>query len=113
MTFIPCPSGAVRFQIVREQGRVSTISNNSPEVNHFLDLLRLKRARNTWINYAHDLRIFFDVVGKSPEALTRRDLVAFMEQQEQAGRADATINRRLAAGRLRSGHPDASDPDDI
>lgn len=97
MTFKPCSSGVVRFQVVREHGQVANISSNSPEVNHFLDLIRLKRTRNTWINYAHDLRIFFDIVGKPPEALTRQDLVAFMQQQDQAGRADATVNRRLAA----------------
>jgi hypothetical protein len=71
VTCKPCPS-EVCFEVVCERGQVANITSNSPEVNHFLDLVRLRRARNTWINYAHDLKVFFSVVGKLPEALTVR-----------------------------------------
>jgi integrase/recombinase XerD len=87
----------VSFTIVRRGGRVTDISTNSSLLNHFLDLVRMSRAYNTWVSYAHDLKAFFEVIPKPPEAITRADCVAFMEQQHQAGCSGATINRRLAA----------------
>jgi len=88
---------AVHFTIVWEKGRVIDVSTNSALVDHFLDLVKMSRAYNTWLNYAHDLKVFFQVIPKSPEAITRADCLAFMKQQDEAGLADATINRRLAA----------------
>lgn len=87
----------VRFTIARGKGRVTDVSTNSPLVNHFLDLVRMNRAHNTWVSYAHDLKIFFQAIPKPPEAITRVDCLAFMKQQDAAGCSDATINRRLAA----------------
>ena len=87
----------VRFTIIRKQGQVSEILTNSSQVNHFLDLLKLSRARNTWINYGHDLKQFFDCIPKPPELVDRRDCLAFMKQQQKAGMSEATLNRRLAA----------------
>lgn len=87
----------VQFIFVREKGLVSAVSTNSSLVNHFLDLIRLNRAYNTWVSYAHDLRIFFEVIPKPPEAITRADCLAFMKQQDEAGCSNATLNRRLAA----------------
>jgi site-specific recombinase XerD len=87
----------VQFTIVREGSQVIDISTNSPPVNHFLDLIKMNRAYNTWVSYAHDLKIFFAVLLKPPEAITRSDCVVFMKQQDQTGCSDATINRRLAA----------------
>lgn len=88
---------AVRFTIVRCEGHVTDISTSSPLVNHFLDLIKMSRAQNTWVSYAHDLKIFFEVIPKPPRTITRADCVAFMKQQDQVGCSDATINRRLAA----------------
>ncbi len=87
----------VCFTFVRREGRVADISTNSPLVNHFLDLIKMSRAYNTWLSYAHDLKVFFEVVAKHPESVTRSDCVTFMKHQDGAGCADATINRRLAA----------------
>lgn len=87
----------VHFTIVREEGRITDISTNFPAVNHFLDLVKLNRAYNTWASYGHDLKIFFEVILKPPETITRADCLAFMKQQDEAGCSDATINRRLAA----------------
>jgi len=87
----------VQFTITRQEGQVVDIGTNSPVVNHFLDMIRVSRAHNTWVGYAHDLKAFFRVIPKPPEAITRADCVAFMKQQDQAGYSDATINRRLAA----------------
>jgi len=87
----------VHFAVVWEKGTVQEISTNSRQVNHFLDLVRMSRAYNTWVSYAQDLRVFFEVIGKPPEAVTRTDCLEFMKQQDQAGCSGATINRRLAA----------------
>ena len=87
----------VCFTFVRQEGQIADISTNAPLVNHFLDLIKMSRTYNTWISYAYDLKVFFEVIPKSPETVTRLDCVAFMKQQDQAGRSDATINRRLAA----------------
>jgi site-specific recombinase XerD len=88
---------AVLFDIVREQGRVTRVSTNSPSVNHFLDLVKMSRAYNTWVSYSHDLQVFFRFIPKLPEAITRSDCLAFMKQQNEAGCSDATVNRRLGA----------------
>lgn len=87
----------VRFTIIHQRGRATDISTSSPLVNHFLDVIKMSRAYNTWVSYAHDLKSFFEVIPKLPEAITRADCIAFMKQQEQTGCSDATINRRLAA----------------
>jgi len=87
----------IHFTIVWEKGRVIDVSTNSASVDHFLDLVKMSRAYNTWLNYAYDLKVFFQVIPKSPEAITRADCLAFMKQQDEAGLSDATINRRLAA----------------
>jgi site-specific recombinase XerD len=87
----------VRFTICWEKGRVTEVSTTSSLVNQFLDLVKMKGAYNTWVSYAHDLKLFFEVTGKSPEAITRADCVAFMKRQDAAGYSSATINRHLAA----------------
>jgi site-specific recombinase XerD len=87
----------IRFTITQEKGRVTAVSTNSPGVNHFLDFLQMSRAYNTWVSYAHDLQIFFQVILKPLEAITRADCLTFMQQQDTAGCSGATINRRLAA----------------
>jgi site-specific recombinase XerD len=87
----------VLFDFVREHGRVTSVSTNSPSVNHFLNLIEMSRAYNTWVSYSHDLQVFFRVIPKPPAVITRSDCLTFMKQQHEAGCSDATINRRLAA----------------
>ena len=87
----------VQFTIVWEQGKVISVSTTCPAVNHFLELVKLTRSYNTWVNYIHDLKCFFSVIPKEPEGVTRADCLTFMKAEHQAGYADATINRRLAA----------------
>ena len=97
MTTNASSQSVVAFTIVHEQGRVTAVSTNLPELNHFLDLLQNSRAHNTWVSYAHDLQIFFRTIDKLPEVITRSDCLAFMKQQAESGCSSATINRRLAA----------------
>jgi len=87
----------VRFTITWEKGRLMDVSTNYASIDHFLDLVKMSRAYNTWVNYAHDLKVFFQTIPKSPQAITRSDCLAFMKQRDEAGLSDATINRRLAA----------------
>ena len=87
----------VRFTLVRERGQLRDVVADSPAVNHFLRVIKLGRARNTWVSYAHDLKLFFAVVAKPPEAVDRQDCLAFIEHQDRAGHATTAINRRLAA----------------
>jgi len=91
------PRQCVRFTFTRQAGQVIDCTTTSPAINHFLDVVKLNRARNTWLNYAHDLKVFFEVVRKPPEAVERPDCLTFIDQQQRRGRAPATINRRLAA----------------
>lgn len=90
-------AAVVQFTLVWKQGKVITVSTTCPAVNHFLDLVQLTRSYNTWVNYIHDLKCFFSIIAKGPEAVTRADCLAFMKAQDQAGCAAATLNRRLAA----------------
>jgi site-specific recombinase XerC len=93
----PDANRVVRFTIVRESGTIREILTNSPEIDHFLRKVKTGQSIHTWINYAHDLKTFFSVIDKLPEAVDRRDCVVFMEQQDEAGLSTQTINRRLAA----------------
>ena len=75
----------VQFTFVKHEGRITQIATNHPAINHFLELIQLNRASNTWLNYAHDLKLFFRVIRKPPESVTRADCVTFMQHQAQAG----------------------------
>lgn len=88
---------AVTFNILWEHGKLLSAATDSSELNHFLELLKLTQSYNTWVNYVFDLKCFFTVIAKPPDAITRADCLTFMQAQDQAGYADATINRRLAA----------------
>ncbi len=91
------PKLKVQFTFVKHEGRLREIATNHPGINHFLELIRLNRAYNTWLNYGHDLKLFFRVIAKPPETVNRADCLTFMKQQTQAGCSAATLNRRLAA----------------
>lgn len=97
MSSVESTGVCVHFTITRHEGHIADIQTNSPEINHFLDMIKMSRAYNTWVSYAYDLKAFFHAIPKSPQAVTRHDCVTFMQQQEQGGCSDATINRRLAA----------------
>lgn len=87
----------VEFTIIRAQGRIVDVHTDSPEIQHFLQVLKQSRAYNTWLSYALDLKVFFTVVQQPLAAIGRPQCLLFMEQQDREGRARATINRRLAA----------------
>ncbi len=87
----------VEFTIRYERGQMTAVSTNAPLINHFLEKIRLTKSLHTWINYTHDLKVFFATLGLSLERVDRHSCLRFMQQQEQAGLSSLTINRRLAA----------------
>ena len=97
MTADASGGAAIQFTVIRAGGKIVDVQTNSPEITHFLRLLKLSRAHNTWLNYALDLKLFFSIVHVPPEEVGRPECLTFIEQQDREGRADATINRRLAA----------------
>lgn len=59
---------------------------------------RRKPGSSTALYYASDIRIFFKwAEGQSPEAITVHDVDDFIGWQQNLGRAQATIRRRLIA----------------
>jgi len=95
-TEIPHKS-AVSITFKWEKGILIEVMTNSPPIDHFLNFIKNSRAYNTWVNYAHDLKVFFSIISKHPKTITRKDCVEFIKQQSQEDYSDATINRRLAA----------------
>jgi len=87
----------VQITIVYEHSTMIDASTNSPLIDHFLRKVKMSRSRHTWINYAHDLKVFFTTLSLPLEQVDRHSCLRFMELQDQAGLSSQTINRRLAA----------------
>jgi site-specific recombinase XerD len=81
-------------------------------VDAFLEFVSGRARPNTVRAYAHDLKVFFAVIGKEPAEVTARDVLEFVACQRRprsgaenvvrisdgaAGLSAATIKRRLAA----------------
>jgi integrase len=81
-------------------------------VDEFLEFVSGRARPNTVRAYAHDLKVFFSVVGKEPVEVTPADVLAFVTEQNRsrdgadnvvrisdgrAGMSASTIKRRLAA----------------
>jgi site-specific recombinase XerD len=111
MTNLAAGRPGVQFTLVRERGQLRDVVTDSPAINHFLRVIKLGRSHNTWVSYAHDLKLFFAVVAKPPEAVDRQDCLTFIEQQDRAGHATTTVNRRLAALSSLFGELQLYDPD--
>jgi len=75
----------------------------------YLEFLHSRCCLNTWINYAHDLKVFFNTIQKSVVAVTTSDVLQFMQSQTQPPEVDPqeeghprpvcqrTLKRRLCA----------------
>ncbi len=87
----------VQFTIVYEHGTMVQVSTTSPLIDHFLRRVKVSQSEHTWVNYAHDLKVFFTVLYQPLEKIDRQSSIAFMEQQDRASLSSLTINRRLAA----------------
>jgi integrase/recombinase XerD len=94
-----------------EEGRVVALFLGVPEVDEYLRFLKNCCRQNTWINYAHDLQVFLNVVQKPVLEVNPRDILSFIEHQRQiarprrrprgapdvAGLSPHTVKRRLSA----------------
>jgi len=87
---------SIDISFMWEKGKLVKVITNSHHIDHFLNLIKATRSYNTWANYAHDLKVFFAYVPKTPIMISRKDCVEFIMQQDKEGCSDATINRRLA-----------------
>jgi integrase/recombinase XerD len=81
-------------------------------VDEFLEFVSVRARSNTVRAYAHDLKVFFSVVGEDPVDIGPADVLAFVTEQNRprdgadnvvricdgcAGLSASTIKRRLAA----------------
>lgn len=81
-------------------------------VDEFLEFLSARARPNTVRAYAHDLKVFFDAVGKEPAEVSSADVLAFITVQRRprsgaenvvrisdgsGGLSSSTIKRRLSA----------------
>jgi hypothetical protein len=64
----------VEITIEYAHSTMVVVSTNCPFVDHFLRKVKMCQARNTWINYAHDLKIFFSVLNQPLEHINRHGL---------------------------------------
>ena len=98
MTSLELPADqSVQVTIEYQQSKMVAASTNSPFVDHFLRKTKLSQSIHTWMNYAHDLKVFFRTLNLPLEQIDRQACLTFMEAQNHAGLSSLTINRRLAA----------------
>ena len=89
-------------------GQLVRLSLGIHLVDDYLDFLHCQARPNTWVNYAHDLKVFFSIVDKPVEAVTTVDVFRFMQNQVHPLPSDPsgqrppsvcarTLKRRLCA----------------
>ncbi|MBV8956521.1 MAG: tyrosine-type recombinase/integrase [Solirubrobacterales bacterium] len=104
MSFVPS------MERVIEGSELRAISLGHPLVDAYLEFVGARGAVNTWLATAYDLKVFFEVVGKEPAAVSSADVFAFLAQQRtprhenvvriedgEAGLSARTIARRLSS----------------
>ncbi len=75
-----CPS----FQCVTDDnGGEVRYRVGHPVVDDFLEFVAGRARPNTVRAYAHDLKVFFDVVGKDPADVVPGDVLAFVSAQRR------------------------------
>jgi integrase len=93
-----------------EGGYLRALTLGHPLLDAYLSFAGARVRPNTWLAIGFDLKVFFDVVGKAPAAVTTADVLRFIEAQRtarsgsrvvrledgEAGLSPRTIKRRLA-----------------
>jgi len=64
-----------------------TVRLGVPLLDGYLDFVAARCRPNTVLATAHDLKVFFAVVGKAPAEVTSADVLAFMTAQRNGGDA--------------------------
>ncbi len=99
-------------RIPRPDGDGHVYQVGHPAVDEFLEFVAGRARPNTVRAYAHDVKVFFEVVDKEPAEVTPADVMAFVTAQRRprpgaekvvrisdgaGGLSSSTIKRRLAA----------------
>lgn len=104
-------SWSPRLQRTFDGPQLETITLGHPVVDEYLAFAGARLRLNSWLAVAFDLKVFFSVVAKQPEAVTTADVFAFITAQRaprrgpkvvrledgEAGLSARTIKRRLAS----------------
>ncbi len=99
------------YQLHREvrNGQLHRLWLNLEWADEYLEFLHSRCRPNTWLNYAHDLKVFFNTVDKAVVEVTTSDVLRFMQSQTQPPLVDPqtakssqpmcqrTLKRRLCA----------------
>ena len=103
--WIPC-------MLTSMDGRqVRSVVLGHPLLDDYLEFVAARARPNTLLAVGYDLKVFFEVVGKEPSAVTTADVLEFIKSQRaprrgasvvrledgEAGLAARTIKRRLAS----------------
>lgn len=85
MVWSPC--------LIRHRGDAegAAIRLGEPLLDDYLVFVKARVRRNTWLATAYDLKVFFTVVGKPPEAVTTADVLAFVRAQRQPRRGSTVV----------------------
>jgi len=67
-----------------EQGKLIRLTLGIPQVDSFLEMVRTSFSYNTWINYAHDLKIFVNVIDKPVLEVAAAEIFHFIRQQQRS-----------------------------
>lgn len=100
------------YQLQREvrNGQLTRLWLGLELVDEYLDFLKCRCRPNTWLNYAHDIKIFFNIVDRPVTSITPQDIFHFIQEQRYPrpeppsdeyvtaeGVCTRTIKRRLSA----------------
>src|SRR6266542_2082314 len=68
-----------------------TITLGHPVIDEYLAFAGARLRLNSWLAAAFDLKVFFSVVGKEPEAVTTADVFAFIKAQRAPRRGPNVV----------------------
>jgi integrase/recombinase XerD len=100
------------YQLQREvrNGQLTRLWLGLELVDEYLDFVKCRCRPNTWLNYAHDIKAFFNIVDKPVTSITPQDIFHFIQEQRYPrpeppsdeyvtakGVCTRTIKRRLSA----------------
>lgn len=99
------------YQLHREvrDGLICRLCLGLDLVDEYLDFLHCRCRPNTWLNYAHDLKVFYNTIDKPVTEVTTADVFHFMQCQSHPqgdgsaadgllkGVSVRTLKRRLCA----------------
>jgi integrase/recombinase XerD len=83
------------YQLHRELrgGQIFRLWLNLSWVDEYLEFLHSRCRLNTWLNYAHDLKVFFNTIDKPVIEVTTADVFRFMQCQTQPSLVDSQTQR--------------------